>query len=301
MTTTTAPFQSGLDLATPRRLSHTCESCSTMNTSRFCFYAFGILGAVSAFQSPTRISSRQEHLNAATRISTRARQRTALSLIEVDKVADRSIAEGIFGTMFDSNKVTTPVEEFFDAWNRQDTDAAVAQFAEDCVYEDGTYYTPFEGRKELQREFLLRQGSTLEPVKYVIDDLAVSSARDKVGVKYHLEMNGNIIPDSRHCAFYTINTFNGLIQTCYDVVEPVQKTGAANLAVLSAASKIIGKGDKGTAEDDSTTSSSTPPDSNGKKETGWWNALFKDSSSTNKSSPELSLPEQYFAGESSRR
>ena len=69
--------------------------------------------------------------------------------------------------------------------------------------------------------------------------------KDKVGVKYHLERNGDIVPNSRHCAFYTINTLTGLIESCYDVVEPVQKTGEANLAVLNAASKIIGKGDKG--------------------------------------------------------
>lgn len=233
-----------------------------------------------------------------TAFSRHAKSTTALSLIEVDKVSERSIAEGIFGTRFDT-KGTTPVERFFDAWNRGDVDAAVAQFAEDGIYEDGTYYTPFEGRQAIQRELLLRQDSTVERVLYIMDELVVSSTKNKVGVKYHLEVNEKILPNSRHCAFYTINTNTGLIESCFDVVEPAQKTGEANLAILNGASKIIGKGDKGVDSDDNSCVAPADSITEEKKNASWWSSVLNGGSPQKKDSSKLSLPEQYFAGESS--
>ena len=233
-------------------------------------FALALLGAASAFQSPTRKQPPRSTKTRATRPHAWRRSNrpsTALSLIELDKVPERSITEGIFGTMFDSRKATS-VERFFDAWNRQDMDVAVAQFSEDCLYEDGTYYRPFKGRNEMKRMLLLRQDATLERVEYIIDDLAISSTGEKIGVKYHLEINGIIIPDSRHCAFYTIDLPTGLINSCYDVVEPAQKAGAVNLAILNGASKIIGKGDKESVDDGSNSSSSTVSSSE-RKEYGW--------------------------------
>jgi hypothetical protein len=77
-------------------------------------------------------------------------------------------------------------------------------------------------------------------------------------------------------------------------VEPAQKTGEANLAVLNAASKIIGKGDKG--DDDS----SIVPNETSTDETvndNWWSTLLNRSSTpSTKGSSSLSLAEQYFAG-----
>jgi hypothetical protein len=188
----------------------------------------------------------------------------------------------------------TSVEQFFQAWNRQDIVVAVNQFAPDCIYEDGTYYSPLKGKRAIQRELLLRCDATAEPVLYIVDDLAIPTAKDKVGVKYHMERNGVILPNSRHCAFYTINALTGLIESCFDVVEPAQKTGEANLAVLNAASKIIGKGGKG---DDS----SILPDETSTGETvdgNWWSTLLNGSyTPSNKGSSSLSLAEQYFDGE----
>eukprot|EP00544_Gedaniella_sp_CCMP2646_P004307 CAMPEP_0202492340 /NCGR_PEP_ID=MMETSP1361-20130828/9092_1 /ASSEMBLY_ACC=CAM_ASM_000849 /TAXON_ID=210615 /ORGANISM="Staurosira complex sp., Strain CCMP2646" /LENGTH=565 /DNA_ID=CAMNT_0049122535 /DNA_START=267 /DNA_END=1964 /DNA_ORIENTATION=+ len=191
----------------------------------------------------------------------------------------------------------TSVEQFFQAWNRQDIVVAVNQFAPDCIYEDGTYYSPLKGKRAIQRELLLRCDATAEPVLYIVDDLAIPPAKDKVGVKYHMERNGVILPNSRHCAFYTINTLTGLSESCFDVVEPAQKTGEANLAVLNAASKIIGKGGKG---DDS----SILPDETSTGETvdgNWWSTLLNGSyTPSNKGSSSLSLAEQYFDAWSKR-
>lgn len=267
--------------------------------SMSCLRAFILVGVASAFQSPAspRVSLSRHPTDAFTTTNSRqSRSSTARFLIEIDKVSDRSIAEGIFGTLMLNNDKATPVERFFHAWNRQDMTTAIAQFDEDCVYEDGTFYTPFEGKREIQRELLLRQDATSEPVLYVVDELAVSN--DKVGVKYHLEMEGNILPNSRHCAFYTINASTGLIQTCYDVVEPAQKSGEANLAVLSAASKIIGKGDKGSAAgEESSSTLAVSTNTNEKEDGGWWTSIFKGSSTAEQGSSTLSLPEQYFDGE----
>jgi ketosteroid isomerase-like protein len=213
-----------------------------------------------------------------------------LSLFAVAEEVD-----GLVGNLFfDKQKTTTPVERFFQAYNERDMDTAIAQFAEDCVYEDATFYTPFEGRFQLQRHLLLRRDAT--SAQYVIDDLAVSES--KVGVKYHLELNGNVVPDSRHVVFYTMDTSSGLIQTCYDVVEPSRKTGQLNLAILTAASKIIGTGDQKVMKNE-TSSSGEVVSKSETEETGWLSLFLKGGSSVRSvGSSTLTPPERYFAGES---
>jgi hypothetical protein len=130
----------------------------------------------------------------------------------------------------------------------------------------------------------------------VIDDLAVSES--KVGVKYHLELNGNVVPDSRHVAFYTMDASTGLIQTCYDVVEPSRKTGQLQLAILTAASTIIGTGDQKDMENE-TKSSGEVVSKSEMEETGWLSLLLKGGSSVKSTDTSmLTPPERYFSGES---
>lgn len=134
-------------------------------------------------------------------------------------------------------------------------------------------------------------------MRCIIDDLA--KAGPKVGVKYHLELNENIVLNSRHTALYAIDTSTtGLIQTVYDVVEPSNKTGQLDLAILSVASKFIGTDDANNVE--RTTSSSNHVVSKNKAENvGWLNSFLNGGSSTTIKSSMLTPPKQYLGGKAS--
>ena len=128
---------------------------------------------------------------------------------------------------------------FFDAWNRRDMTAAVSLFSEDVVYEDTVYPDVFDGREQL-RAHLLRVADALpESFQFVVDDFS-SGADDAeaIGVKWHVESNGNQLPFTRGCSFYKFNTM-GEICSGFDLVEPSLKPGDASLALLSLASKVL--------------------------------------------------------------
>mmetsp|Transcript_6751 Transcript_6751/g.9860 ORF Transcript_6751/g.9860 Transcript_6751/m.9860 type:complete len:517 (-) Transcript_6751:145-1695(-) len=130
------------------------------------------------------------------------------------------------------------VERYFDAWNRRDMDEAIELFAEDCVYEDTQYADPFTGKDALRRH-LFKVADALPPsFEFVVDDIAISS-NGKIGVQWHVENDGEQLPFTRGCSFYTTDE-SGLIKTGFDVPEPaVIKPGGAGLNLLSLASKVI--------------------------------------------------------------
>lgn len=126
------------------------------------------------------------------------------------------------------------------------------QFADECAYEDTKFPGPFEGKAVIERHFRLLADSSSTNEVVVLDDKAVSVDGDKIGVKYHLEVDGKVLPDSRHCAFFTViqnddekGEGGQFIQSAFDIVEPASKTGNIDLAVLSAVSKLlVGNEDK---------------------------------------------------------
>jgi hypothetical protein len=117
--------------------------------------------------------------------------------------------------------------------------AAIACFAEDCDYDDAQYPEAFVGKENLERHLLRVADSLPRSFAFVVDDLAVTKNRRKIGVRWHLENGGEALPFTRGCSFYTTNG-NGLIQTGFDVPEPaVIKPGAQILAISSVGSKVM--------------------------------------------------------------
>ena len=128
---------------------------------------------------------------------------------------------------------------FFDAWNQRDMTTAVGLFSEDVQYEDTVYPDIFDGRNQL-RAHLLRVADALpESFQFVVDDFSSGPEdAEAIGVKWHVESNGNQLPFTRGCSFYKFNAA-GEICSGFDLVEPSLKPGDATLALLSLASKVL--------------------------------------------------------------
>ena len=181
---------------------------------------------------------------------------------------------------------TSSVKIFYDAWNERDYQAINNFIADECVYEDAKYSGPFVGRDDVMRHFQL--AGDVNDKMYVVDDFA--DGGEKVAVKYHIEtIGGETEPCSRHVAFFTVDTDSGLITSVFDTVEPSSKTGATDLAVLSAASKILrlfGSDESGDAQQIPKQESTTEEENKG---------FFENLFSTDSSKPMISAPERYFA------
>jgi len=116
----------------------------------------------------------------------------------------------------DSIKSSTAVEQYFDAWNKRDMKVAVAQFTEDCSVRDLQYDDAFSNRDELETHLLRCKDCLPSSFNFVIDDIA--QTKQKAGVLWHVENDGEPLSFTRGCSFYTLDR-NGLIQTGFDIPE----------------------------------------------------------------------------------
>ena len=176
-----------------------------------CLFAVGAL----ALRMPTYVLPAVEKL---------PRARVALSAAGID------VATG-------SNAATCVA--FFEAWNKRDMQAAIELFSEDVVYEDTVYPDVFESREALRAHLLRVADAVPDSFRFVVD--AISSGPDSaesIGVRWHVESNGQPLPFTRGVSFYTFNA-DGKIETGFDMVEPSIKPGDASLALLSLASKVL--------------------------------------------------------------
>ena len=133
------------------------------------------------------------------------------------------------------------IELFFQSWNNRDLNSLVSQFADDCVFEDATYPGPCSGKEAVNRHFRILAGAATTSL-IVVDDMVIAQDKSKGAVLYHVEQDGIIQPSSRHGAFFSLDPDSGLITSIFDTVEPLSKTGEANLAVLAFVSKLLAGG-----------------------------------------------------------
>ena len=129
------------------------------------------------------------------------------------------------------------IRRYFGAWNKRDMVTAVAQFAEDCEYDDTQYSDAFSGKTALEAH-LNKVADALPPTfQFCIDEVA--DAGDTCGVQWHVENDGKPLPFTRGCSMYKTDA-SGLIVSGFDVPEPAPlKPGSSGLLVLGLASKII--------------------------------------------------------------
>lgn len=124
----------------------------------------------------------------------------------------------------------TPVEEFFESWNKRDMDRAVQFFADNCVYEDSSFSNKFYGRTEVKKHLIKNAEAFPENTIIKIDKVSSGGENGNIGVQWHIEMNGIELPSSRDCSMYTLDE-NGLIKEGIDVLEAIPKVGGIALKV----------------------------------------------------------------------
>mmetsp|Transcript_4907 Transcript_4907/g.7194 ORF Transcript_4907/g.7194 Transcript_4907/m.7194 type:complete len:349 (-) Transcript_4907:216-1262(-) len=133
-----------------------------------------------------------------------------------------------------SGQTSSIIEDYFEAWNRRDMEAALNCFVDDCIYqvEDSVFVDTFRGKTALGEHLVNNAAALPSSCKIILDDLAIDSKYGKFGVKWHLEVNGVIIPNLRGCSMYTMDSEVGLLKTGFDVTEaPVKLPGLAQRLV----------------------------------------------------------------------
>ena len=149
-------------------------------------------------------------------------------------------AEKVTTSAANGNAGATSVERYFDAWNRRDMQAAVECFADECTYEDTQYDYAFEGKEKLEQHLLRVADCLPTSFAFVVDNLAITADKTKVGVQWHLENgDGETLPFTRGVSFYKLDAKTGLIVEGFDVPEPaVVKPGSLNLLANTLQRKV---------------------------------------------------------------
>lgn len=132
------------------------------------------------------------------------------------------------------------VQNYFDAWNRRDMEAALECLDDNCVYqtEDPVFVGTLNGKEEM-REHLIQNANVLpSAAKIVLDDLAVDTrngaSAETIGTRWHLEVNGVALPNLQGCSMYTIDPDTGKIKTALDITEAPVKLPNQALPFLGA-------------------------------------------------------------------
>uniref|UniRef100_A0A2N9J2K1 SnoaL-like domain-containing protein n=1 Tax=Fagus sylvatica TaxID=28930 RepID=A0A2N9J2K1_FAGSY len=125
------------------------------------------------------------------------------------------------------------VRKFYEGINGHDLASVGDLIANNCVYEDLIFASPFVGRKEIMQFFRKFIDSTARDLQFVIDDLSTEDS-SAVGVTWHLEWKKRPFPFSKGCSFYRLEVVNKKRQIVYgrDSVEPAIKPGEAALVAI---------------------------------------------------------------------
>ena len=152
------------------------------------------------------------------------------------------------GRSSSSPDLPSVADQFVDAWNRRDMEAASHFFSDDATYTDTKFYDSFVGKSALRRHFLLEKGAISPTRARAVDDRSVSADGSSVCIIWHYEEDGVPVDRERGCSFYTVG-LDGKIDMAMDVMEPKSKPGDAGLKLLNAASKVIDQTGVGYLED----------------------------------------------------
>eukprot|EP00899_Mesostigma_viride_P028307 jgi/Mesvir1/8661/Mv02604-RA.1 len=103
--------------------------------------------------------------------------------------------------------------------------------ADDCRLEDMIYSAPFMGKQAIQQYLGKLLGGLPDDLQFVIDDVSDAGSGGAVGMIWHAEVDGVVVPFSRGASFYRCNADNLLI-FARDVPEPSFKLGDRVMGVL---------------------------------------------------------------------
>mmetsp|Transcript_8797 Transcript_8797/g.26442 ORF Transcript_8797/g.26442 Transcript_8797/m.26442 type:complete len:209 (+) Transcript_8797:158-784(+) len=120
------------------------------------------------------------------------------------------------------------VREYFETFGNREIDKCVEFFTEDVEVTDTLFPEPFKG-KEAAIDYLKQSEQGIPDFcKIIIDDM--TGGTHKVAARWHMEIKGKPIINSRGVSFWT-QAADGLIGTEYTIVEPPLKTGEIMLTV----------------------------------------------------------------------
>ncbi|WZZ05989.1 uncharacterized protein LOC103830847 [Brassica rapa] len=134
------------------------------------------------------------------------------------------------------------VSSFYTAINSNDLSSARDLIAQDCVYEDLIFSSPFVGRTAILEFFGKFIDATSTDMQFVIDDISKEDS-SAVGVSWHLEWKGKNFPFSKSCSFYRLEVIDGKKQIVYvrDCVEPAIKPGESVIAAVKGVAWLLRK------------------------------------------------------------
>ncbi|KAK9826114.1 hypothetical protein WJX81_004563 [Elliptochloris bilobata] len=127
--------------------------------------------------------------------------------------------------------------EYYKRYNAGDVDGVMELMAPDCQYHDMIYLEPFRGHKEIRGYFDKVTATVPSDLKFAIEDITDNDTR-AVGVKWHVEVDGNEFPFSRGASFYELDS-EGRIVYARDLVEPAVKPGGSALLGLKLLAPIV--------------------------------------------------------------
>jgi len=166
----------------------------------------------------------------------------------------------------------TPVEQYFEAWNRRNIPLALSCFDDNVYYDDTQFSDPFQGKDKLADHLLYVADCLPDSFYFVVDELSVGQSmgtrnrRDRpssptfqlgrnrvaqatrrasnapttsIGALWHIENEFGSLPFARGCSFFKVDPNSNLILEAYDFPEPAVKAGASGLKLLSVASKLV--------------------------------------------------------------
>ncbi|GLC39340.1 hypothetical protein PLESTB_000895500 [Pleodorina starrii] len=95
------------------------------------------------------------------------------------------------------------VLRFIDALNSRDLSCLLTMLAEDCLHEDLAHEAQARGKEEVARFYADVMSSMPERVRVVVDDFTGGDPV-KVGLTWHMEVDGVEVPCSRGMSFYRV-------------------------------------------------------------------------------------------------
>ncbi|QDZ22587.1 hypothetical protein A3770_08p51050 [Chloropicon primus] len=147
-----------------------------------------------------------------------------------------SSSSGLSVGSFKLSPAASVARRFFDAINGRDfgkhpgARRAAGMLAEAGVLvEDLNEPVAFAGKEEAEDFLLKRYGAVDEGVTLVIDEL--TDGRRAVGVTWHLESDGKVVPNGRGCTFLRIDD-KGDIVYLRDAIEPASKPGEVAFGIM---------------------------------------------------------------------
>ncbi|PIN17959.1 hypothetical protein CDL12_09377 [Handroanthus impetiginosus] len=132
------------------------------------------------------------------------------------------------------------IMRFYSAINEKNIKQLDKLISEDCIFEDYSFPTPFEGKKEVMnflRQLVFCMGQNMEfNVEHICE-----GKDDTVGVNWHLDWNKIQVPFTRGCSNYSLSIKGDklVIKKAQVLIESPVKLGVVALTVFKIVTSLF--------------------------------------------------------------